>query len=261
MFLEDIKVVDYGDSKVNVKPTLEYRDFWDMVSKGKWEKNTLLVIAQVLEKGGSYVDIGAWIGPTIFKAARFADKIIAFEPDPISSIELEDNIKLNNFNFIELHNVALFNKNGEMNFGGGGSGKLGMSVSTLMSGERGLKVIVRDIRQELEKDDFFNARLIKIDTEGAEYTIIPHIKDFLFSKKPNLLLSCHSRRISGDLGFMGRIRHFIKRCTVAKILSVYRHKYIQKDDQWIEFSKFQFLKFVLSPRKNCEFFVSSDIFI
>ena len=64
--MEDIKVVDYGDSKVNVKPTLEYRDFWDMVSKGKWEKNTLLVIAQVLEKGGSYVVIGAWIGPTVF---------------------------------------------------------------------------------------------------------------------------------------------------------------------------------------------------
>ena len=207
--MTDSREVDFSDFKVSVKSTSEYQDFWDDVSKGKWEKNTLEIISRVLKEGGLYVDIGAWIGPTVLKASGYADKIIAYEPDPISWVELEENIRLNKLDFIELNNVALFDKQGEMSFGGGRSGALGMSVSTLMSGERGIKVTVLDINQELEKKGFRDAKLIKIDTEGAEYTIVPSIENFLVSNKPSLLLSCHSRRISGDLGLVGRIRHFL----------------------------------------------------
>jgi FkbM family methyltransferase len=254
----DSREVDFSDFKVSVKSTSEYQDFWDDVSKGKWEKNTLEIISRVLKEGGLYVDIGAWIGPTVLKASGYADKIIAYEPDPISWVELEENIRLNKLDFIELNNVALFDKQGEMSFGGGRSGALGMSVSTLMSGERGIKVTVLDINQELEKKGFRDAKLIKIDTEGAEYTIVPSIENFLVSNKPSLLLSCHSRRISGDLGLVGRIRHFFKRYRIAGILNTYNYKFVEVKNQWISFSFFQQLKFLFSPRKNYEFFVSEN---
>jgi FkbM family methyltransferase len=254
--MSDSMEVNFRDFSARVRSTPEYRNFWDDVDNEKWEKNTLEVISKVLSEGGLYIDIGAWIGPTVLKASGYADKIIAYEPDPVSWVELKENIGLNNLDFIELYNVALFDKQGEMSFGGGRSGALGMSVSTLMSGERGIKVAVLDINQELEKKGFRDAKLIKIDTEGAEYTIVPCIEHFLASSKPSLLLSCHSRRISGDLGLLGRIRHFFKRYRIAGILNTYKYRFVEIKNQWVNFSFFHLLKFLFSPRKNYEFFVS-----
>jgi FkbM family methyltransferase len=256
--MSKLMVVDFGDSQVNVRPSPEYKSFWDGINNKNWENNTLRVISEVLKEGGTYIDIGAWIGPTVLKAAKHAEKIIAYEPDPIAWEELQENVKINNFKHIELRNVALFDNKGEMNFGGGRSGTLGMSVSTLMSGERGIKVVVRDIKEEIQSGDFIDAKLIKIDTEGAEYTLIPHIRDFLVNRQPSLILSCHSRRISGDLGFWGRINHIKKRKVIVKILYAYKHKFVEINHRWISLTSLQAAKFLLSPRKNYEFFVCTD---
>jgi tRNA/tmRNA/rRNA uracil-C5-methylase (TrmA/RlmC/RlmD family) len=63
-----------------------------------WEQDTFHILEYYkdLEKD-IYIDIGAWIGPTVLYSANIYNRVIAIEPDPIAIERLEENIKVNNF--------------------------------------------------------------------------------------------------------------------------------------------------------------------
>jgi hypothetical protein len=76
-----------------------YVDMWDTVVNERWEMAMLQLLPALIKQRGTagtvYVDIGAWIGPTVLLAAQFADRVVAVEADPRALSELRANVLLN----------------------------------------------------------------------------------------------------------------------------------------------------------------------
>ena len=50
-----------------------------------WEQDTFHILEYYKNiKGGIYIDIGSWIGPTVLYGANIYTNVIAIEPDPIA---------------------------------------------------------------------------------------------------------------------------------------------------------------------------------
>ncbi len=58
--------------------------FWRRATSGQWEPETLAVLRDHLDRDHDYLDIGAWIGPTVLYGARKARHVWCFEPDPVA---------------------------------------------------------------------------------------------------------------------------------------------------------------------------------
>ena len=69
--------------------------FWRKAAAGKWEPETFAVLNAHLGPDRDYLDIGAWIGPTVLYGARKARRVVALEPDPVAFRALSWNIELN----------------------------------------------------------------------------------------------------------------------------------------------------------------------
>jgi predicted nicotinamide N-methyase len=69
--------------------------FWDRVEAGCWESGTLTVIDQLVDRGTTFLDLGAWVGPTALYAAGRARRVIAVEADPAALAQLERNLAAN----------------------------------------------------------------------------------------------------------------------------------------------------------------------
>ena len=89
----------------------KHYDFWKHVQNGKWEPETFTVLNKYLNRKHSYIDIGAWIGPTVLYGCQLAKHCYAFEPDPVAFQELRSNVRLNKALIprITLCNLALSN--------------------------------------------------------------------------------------------------------------------------------------------------------
>ena len=174
-----------------------------------WEQDTFQVLEYYKnKKDGIYIDIGAWIGPTVLYAANIFSKVLAIEPDPIALERLEENLKVNNFKNINVIKKALSNSNSKSKFGG--NGELGNSESTLLVSyddysswgghrsktERELDIIeVETITIEtlLLQQNIIPSyiSLIKMDIEGGELILVPYLKNFLKEYKPVFYISLH----------------------------------------------------------------------
>jgi FkbM family methyltransferase len=74
-----------------------HAEFWLTLSDGSWEPTTFRVLQAALTASGrgTYLDIGAWVGPTTLFAATLARRVLALEPDPRAFNELHANLALN----------------------------------------------------------------------------------------------------------------------------------------------------------------------
>jgi FkbM family methyltransferase len=186
-----IKIERYGKTFF-VSGNLEYLLFWRLKS---WERETYRIFNKFLDSNNSYIDIGAWIGPTVLYGSQIAKKVYAIEPDPIAYKELEKNISLNPElkEKIELHEKCINTLSGKVKFGSMLKG--GDSMSSLLFTDSKTKWIVDGITfDEFIKINKVNdCNFIKMDIEGAEEVILPTMKNYLMKKKPTLYLSIHPR--------------------------------------------------------------------
>ena len=79
--------ISRNNYKFNVNPK-DYEKFWEQFSNESWEKNTTDIFDRYIDKNTIYIDIGAWIGPTLFYAAQLAGKSIAIEADQLRLSDL-----------------------------------------------------------------------------------------------------------------------------------------------------------------------------
>jgi FkbM family methyltransferase len=240
-----------------------YQSFWRFFNDGSWESSTLNVIKNNLNHDDIYVDIGTWVGPTVLTAASTGCTVYGYEPDPVAFAELQANINLNKLERINIENAALFNHNGVMNFGSGRSTTLGDSVSSLMNGEGTISVKVIDVSDEIKKSCFINAKMLKIDIEGAEYLTLPKMSHFLKERKPIILLSIHNMKTSGCSGISGYFKMVVNRINILKTIGFYKFKYIESrkgwldvNASWVPFDIYKKINFILSARGNRELLLS-----
>jgi FkbM family methyltransferase len=133
------------------------------------------------------IDCGSNIGLSVlfFKAIYPASKIIAFEPDPNNFLLLQENVKQNHLQSIELNKAAVWTKDGEISFESNETEASHISDSP--SSNRVAAVRLRRIMEQYPKIDF-----LKIDIEGAEWEVMQDVKELL-SRVDNLFLEYHGK--------------------------------------------------------------------
>lgn len=207
--------------------------FWSSYDRGIWEPETFSVFKRFIDKQHSYIDIGAWIGPTLLLGCQLAKRTYGIEPDPVAYAELADNISYNRplTNNVELFNMCITPVSGKVSFGSRGAGGDSMS-SLLFSGEKTSWVVDGINFQEwIEQNELNDCSFIKMDIEGGEYNVLPTMRTYLRKHRPTLYLSLHPH-VLGDLGVLDvkaklkrsvlRLEHTIR---VLNIVRFYNYCY------------------------------------
>jgi FkbM family methyltransferase len=169
--------------------------FWNDLEKNRWEKDTFRIIDRFLDTHHSYIDIGAWYGPTVLYGSQIARHCYAVEPDPIAYRILLANIGLNPKlkNKITVYNGAIFSHTGLLKL-----------TPRFSPGDSNSSAVIKNTAQSipvpcLKFSDFIktyrinDCNFIKIDTEGSEALILPTMSGYLMNHKPTLHISMHPR--------------------------------------------------------------------
>lgn len=176
--------------------------FWKMFANATWEPSTFKIFDKFLDKEKTFVDIGAWIGPTVLYAAPKAKQVFCFEPDPIAYKSLVQNLTLNNIKNVVPYPVAVAANWGGIDFGT--KHQLGDSMSSVLWAKKGgaqvpavsLEAVIHDLQPNF----------IKIDIEGGEKTIFDNAILAMAECKPTIHLSLHTPWFKDDLvGFQDSI--------------------------------------------------------
>lgn len=178
-----------------------WRDFWNWVNRNDWEPDTFIVLKHFLKDDpeASYIDFGAWVGPTVLFAAQFSKHVYALEPDPLAYSALVANVNLNPHirERTQLHFGCISSQNGPIEFGGVGDSTTRTSDSYPGGGAAGMSkwsLNCSTLPTFIHRHNIQKLRLIKMDTEGAELFILPSLTHWLQSlpsPKPTIWLSVH----------------------------------------------------------------------
>ncbi len=165
-----------------------YDWFWNQFADKTWEPTTFKIFDKFLDSKHNFIDIGAWIGPTVLYAAPKARQVFAFEPDPVAHHHLVSNLALNHVENVVPYPVAVANDWKGMNFGS--KSVYGDSMSSEIWAKQNdaqvpaisLSAIVMDIMPNF----------IKIDIEGGEKTLFEGASVALAQMHPTIHLSLHT---------------------------------------------------------------------
>ena len=145
---------------------------FEILNFDEYEKGDSEMIFRLLNDGDTIIDIGANIGWYSMTAAHLfkSSKIIAFEPVPDTFAGLRKNLELNQHPNIEIYNLGLGDRDGELTFFVSGSTSVSSSSANITN-DTGAKEIVCKVttldkfvsEKTISKIDF-----IKCDVEGAE---------------------------------------------------------------------------------------------
>jgi len=190
-------------------------NFWEMVSSGAWEPDTFEVLQKYLSKEHTYLDIGAWVGPTVLFGSQLAKKCYAFEPDPVAFSALSQNLSLNpNITNVMATSTAVGATTGTAQLGtriGHGD-----SMSSFLWGKDSMTVNTLSLEDVLNKYNITDLNFIKMDIEGGEATVLPAAKEILKTLQPTLYLSLHTPWFPDKKDFFDKIND---------VLSIYKNVY------------------------------------
>ena len=172
-------------------------------------------------------DIGALEGVFTIFFARTVGKngiVIAFEPHPENYIKIMENVKLNDFDNVEVCQIALGGGRGKATLAfrrselGTGSVQDDIKAQTLK--EKGAKIIQVEIdsldnqiaTNKLPKPDF-----IKIDVEGLEMDVLLGMNETIKAYKPKLFIEIHGVDIRRKIENVKRVLEFL----IARGYSIY----------------------------------------
>ncbi len=166
--------------------------FWRKASAGKWEPETFAVLDRFLRPDADYLDIGAWVGPTVLYGARKAKHVWCFEPDPTAFRHLAWNLDLNDIRNVSAFGVALSGTFGVARMAST-RGEPGDSTSSLLhDGVHGTDALTIAWEQFEKVTNLSLVSLVKMDIEGAEYFVLPTLIPWLKQQRPPLFLSLHA---------------------------------------------------------------------
>lgn len=133
------------------------------------------------------IDCGSNIGLSVlyFKAIYPSSKIIAFEPDANNFLLLEENVRQNHLQDVQLNKAAVWTRDGEISFESNESEA--SHISDNASSNRVASVSLRRILEQHQSIDF-----LKVDIEGAEWPVMNDIQDQL-RRVDNLFLEYHGK--------------------------------------------------------------------
>ena len=162
--------------------------------------------------GGTLIDVGANVGSVSLLLSDKVDHAILFEPNPLAAARARENLARNQLGF-EVYELALSDAKGEVRFEcHGGVDTVGRVVVNGQTIGVGATVVQRTTFDE------FLARydrphppisLIKIDVEGHENAVLRGMRQFLFERRPPLVMFEYLQRtkIEETLKFFREIQY------------------------------------------------------
>lgn len=178
--------------------------FWDKMKVGTWETETFDFFRNNITPNSLVLDVGSWIGPTALYAAQFADRCIAFEPDPVAFEELKANYQANHLaewaSRLTVVNAAVTSDGQPLILGSRTGGGDSTSSALFADSESHWTVPSRkldDILRESASPE--QPVFIKIDIEGGEYSLLPTVKHILSRPKASFHISLHPRFLRRSL--------------------------------------------------------------
>lgn len=179
-----MKFILYPDNKWPIRWTIQ----------GSAYKKEYSAIAKLVKMGDTAFDIGSHVGMIAIYLGKIVGekgKIYCFEPFPISFERLKNNIYINNFNNIQLNNLAISDSVGiadfyyqPNDFQLNSLGKVSDGIKRL---DHNIKVETNTIDNYCEKNNINKINFIKIDTEGYEYNVLLGAEKMLHSKNIDII--------------------------------------------------------------------------
>ncbi|WP_297618072.1 FkbM family methyltransferase [uncultured Roseicyclus sp.] len=203
-----MQVVTIRGATFSVDPS-PYEQFWAKVVGGTWEAETFDIFDAHITPDTLMLDIGAWIGPTSLYAAHNAAQVVAFEPDPVAFERLSRNLELNRgadwAHRLKICQTAI-SANGEP-FRLGSQRAGGDSRSSALFADRRTSWEVETTRLETVLKTHATPGqpiFLKIDIEGGEYDLVPHIAQLLAEPHVTAYISFHPKNLQKALGHRKR---------------------------------------------------------
>lgn len=173
--------------------------FWRKVAAGQWERKTFQFLERCLRADSVYLDVGAWIGPTVLFAATCCKTVYCIEPDPVAYQRLLMNLQLNRIDNVLPFHGALAVANGPVRIANaedfGNSETRVTAEATSGNEDNHATVLAITLNDLLNWWGIDRIDVLKMDIEGAEFALIPSLIDLLSAGntgKPHIHLSLHA---------------------------------------------------------------------
>jgi len=140
-----------------------------------------------------FLDIGANIGSYSVSMMDICDEIIAFEPHPFTAKRCKMNFLLNNYNELNVKQLALSDEVGKIHFSDYGGSS---TVNHIVSDNSGIEVEVTTLDKFVIDNNFSSDKnyIIKVDVEGFEEQVFKGGKNFLTNYNINtVVFECFSK--------------------------------------------------------------------
>jgi FkbM family methyltransferase len=157
------------------------------------DPNEFAFLDQVLEPGMVFIDVGANEGLYTLFAAPRVQKVIALEPSRREFQRLTANLELNQLTNVLAQQVGLSNKPGEavLRVGGyehEGQNTLGDFAYVGVELAYTEKVVLKRLDDLVDQEGLNDVGIIKLDIEGAEFSVLSGATRTLENFRPLLLL-------------------------------------------------------------------------
>jgi FkbM family methyltransferase len=157
---------------------------------GVWEPNVSTWIAQRLNPGDTFVDVGANIGYFSLLASRLvgpSGHVVAIEASPRIFSKLERNLALNGVRNVRSLNIAVSDRDGDLPLYEAPAENLGMTSVVGHPGRLPTGTIrATPLAAILSDEEIARTKLFKIDVEGAEWLVMSGFAASLPRTRPDV---------------------------------------------------------------------------
>jgi FkbM family methyltransferase len=162
---------------------------------GNYEPFLQKRMAQEVERGGVFYDVGANVGFYSLLASSLIDpgKVFAFEPWPLNIQFLMNHLKLNGVRNVKAFEIAISDQVGTAFFQGEETGAMGHLQTT-----GSFQVATSTIDSLIYEQSVAPPDCIKMDIEGGEYKALMGAKECFRKYKPKLFLATHGCAIHDE---------------------------------------------------------------
>jgi len=188
----------YTKTKYPIVPLqviVQFDGTWRRIERGEMELNCIRQLAEVVERGSTVFDVGAFHGTYTLLLSHLvgeSGKVRAFEPVPAIRSVLDDNVKKNGMANVKIEPFCISNTVGEVNIL---LDPTGGTTSSIVGGQLGgqgseISVPTTTIDKYCEDNDIW-PHGIKLDVEGAEALVIQGCQNVIRKCHPWILLEFH----------------------------------------------------------------------
>ncbi|RLI75708.1 hypothetical protein DRO97_02640 [Archaeoglobales archaeon] len=178
---------------------VDTRPLWYAMSN--YESGVTKLFTKLIKPGMTVVDVGAAIGYYTLIAAKLvgnSGRVYAFEPIKSVYEVLCSNVKLNNFTNVKAYNVAVSNRDGNVE----------------VTVENTLKSVPSTKLDSILSD----CDLVKIDVEGMELMVLEGMTNTIRKNKPIIICEVHPR-LMRDYGYSSTdINKFLRKVGYSSFL-------------------------------------------